>query len=141
MRKVLIVLLCTFMLAAWSSSCTRRVYVPVEKERVVRDTVAVERVRVDTVVNRDSVIVRQAGDTVFVDRWHQRWRLRDITDTLRLTERDTVTVPQPYPVEKKVKAEPSAWQKTVTAFGYVFMGLLAAALGLGVYAAVRRRRG
>ena len=56
------------------------------------ETAAAVSTRVDTVVIRDSVTVRTGGDTVYVERWRERWRVRLSTDTLRVERVDTVTV-------------------------------------------------
>ncbi len=69
------------------ASCTRTVYVP-EVHTEYRD-----RVKYDSVVRRDSVVVIALGDTIFVyrDRWRDRWHVQ--RDTIRV--RDSVA----YPVE------------------------------------------
>jgi hypothetical protein len=81
MMKYFVILL--FLL----SGCTRTVYLP-EVHTEYRD-----RVRVDSIVERDSVVVLSAGDTVYVyrDRWRDRWHLRKDTVAVR----DSI----PYPVE------------------------------------------
>ena len=50
---------------------------------------------------RDSVRIREAGDTVFIDRWHTRWRERTVHDTV--VERHTDTVRETETVEKTVE--------------------------------------
>lgn len=86
-----VILVAVFLLSGCKTSC-----VPMEKV-VYRDVV---KHRTDTVFNtdsvwlKDSVIVRQRGDTVYLDRWHTKWKSQYIykvkTDTLIV--RDTVNV-------------------------------------------------
>lgn len=105
-------------------SCARKVYVPVESVRTeYRDRVK-NSLRIDSIIQRDSVTVFISGDTVVVDRWRDRvkWRDREVHDTLTLIRRDTIAAP--YPVEKKL----TAWEKVKIDFGEV--ALVIAILGV-----------
>ena len=98
MRKAFLLPLVVFLLCG----CVSTRYVPVEtvkteyKTNTVHDSIYVERVA------HDSVIIREHGDTVFVDRWHTEWRdrWRDRFQTDTLIVRDSIAVP--YPVEKQL---------------------------------------
>lgn len=82
-------------------------YVPVETVRTEYVTNTVHDSVVVNVGKTDSVIIREKGDTVFVERWRTEWRDR-WHETLRtdtLVKVDSIQVP--YPVEKKV----SFWQR------------------------------
>ncbi len=62
----------------------------------VRQTIA--QSRVDSVYVRDSIYIRERGDTVYVDRWHVRWRERAATkaDTVYIERQQSeVKVPPP----------------------------------------------
>lgn len=88
-----------------SSSCARKMYVPVETVRV--DTFVKTAVRVDSVRLTDSVYVseRTVGDTVYVvktrTQWRDRVQLR--VDTVYRSRTDTVTKVVEVVVEKKAK--------------------------------------
>lgn len=69
-----------------------------------RDSVAVAWRR-DTVFVHDSVTVRGAGDTVFVERWRRQYVERLRSDTVRVYSRDTVRS------VVEVPRELTAWQK------------------------------
>lgn len=107
-----------------------------------KEVVTVERVRTDTllwysnirdsVVVKDSVYIRDGGDTVVVERWHTRWRERVMTDTVYKSRVDSV----PYPVVKMVEKELSTWQKIRMHAGEAVMAIL----GGGVVWAIIRRR-
>ena len=50
-----------------------------------------DRWRTDSVYIRDSVYVRERGDTVYVDRWRTAWRDREIAVHDTVFRTDTVT--------------------------------------------------
>lgn len=109
------------LLAAVLSGCrtTELVEVPV----VTNDTLWHERTVRDSIHVRDSVRITVAGDTVTIDRWHDRWRDRIVRDTIRQTRCDTVTVVRP--------AEPlplTWWQQSQIYAGRIALTLAAAAL-------------
>lgn len=104
---VLGLLLCSLL----SSCSTQRV---VTVERKTTDTLMMLNSIRDSIYLRDSIFVTQqvAGDTVRIttDRWHTKFRDRLVTDTIYRAVRDTV--PVPYAVEKKVKADLTWWQES-----------------------------
>ena len=53
-----------------------------DNNTATHDTIIQIRQTRDSIFARDSVIVKTANDTVFVDRWHERYRY--------LTKRDTI---------------------------------------------------
>lgn len=107
-------------------------YVPVESVRTEYVTNTVHDSVVVNVEKTDSIVVREKGDTVFVERfrteWRDRWHETLRTDTVLKV--DSVQVP--YPVEKKVPV----WERVKTGavgfvVGLVFVG--------GVALWIRRR--
>lgn len=105
------VILALLLCALFNSCSTQRV---VTVERRTTDTLMMLNSIRDSVYLHDSIFVSQktAGDTVriFTDRWHTAFRDRMVTDTIYRAVRDTV--PVPYAVEKKVKAELTWWQQS-----------------------------
>lgn len=134
------ILLC----AAALSGCSPRVeYVPVERTVTRTDTVYSAKVRVDSVIFRDSVAVVQKGDTVFLTKWRDRLTYRERTDTVYQAKTDSVRVP--YPVEKTVykERELTAWQKAKMDFGGGAMAVLCIAVlagGFVWFMRIRRRK-
>lgn len=112
------------VLAVMCLGCRRTMYVPVETIRT--DTCYVNKVRTDSVLVRDSVVVDRAGDTIKVTAW--RWRERYVYqhDTIYRSRTDSVAVP--YPVERKL----SRWEQTKQRIGGFALGVVI----LGVVAAV-----
>lgn len=98
-------------------------------EHIVRqsDTTYVDRLRVDSLYQRDSIFVREKGDTVYVynekvrDRWHYE------RDTLRLVQIDSVVIFVPQEGDKAPAL--TKWQTAkIRAFWYLVAGLIAALL-------------
>ena len=93
-------------MALWGCRTTK--YVPVDRVRtenhvktmVVADTVRDTVVMFRNVVRHDSMAVRMAGDTVFVEHWHRivretanagvKERLRTVHDTVFVDKADTI---------------------------------------------------
>lgn len=102
------------------TSCSPRI---IETIRYQRDTTYVQQVKVDSVYRRDSVFVREKGDTVFIYKERIRDRYVFRHDTLRLVKVDSVAVERVK--EVKVEKPLSAWK---TAKIGAFWWLVAAVL-------------
>lgn len=87
------------------TSCSPRI---IETIRYQRDTTYVQQVKVDSVYRRDSVFVREKGDTVFIYKERIRDRYVFRHDTLRLVKVDSVAVERVK--EVKVEKPLSAWK-------------------------------
>lgn len=115
------------LIAAALTSCSPRIVERIEvRER--HDTLVVHQVQVDSVFRRDSVFVREKGDTVYVYREHVRDRYKFVHDTTRLVRVDSVAVERVK--EVKVEKPLSVGQSLkIRAFWW----LLAAALILALW--------
>lgn len=116
------------------NSCSPKViYVPEYHTEVLTRTDSV--VKIDSVHVKDSVIIKQAGDTIEIDRWHteykDRWRERVVVDSF--IKVDSVSVP--YPVEKKL----SKWQQAKVDWGGWAMLSVVVIVFLFLFFALRRR--
>ena len=116
------------------NSCSPKViYVPEYHTEVVTRTDSV--VKIDSVHIKDSVIIKQVGDTIEIDRWHteykDRWRERVVVDSF--IKVDSVSVP--YPVEKKL----SKWQQAKVDLGGWAMLSVVVIVFLFLFFALRRR--
>lgn len=119
--KQIALLICLFVLA---TGCSRKVYVPVESVVSRTDTIYSAKVRVDSVIMRDSVAVFQKGDTVLITKYRDRYRVKELTDTVYQSAIDSVKVSVPYPVEREL----SRWERTKMDFGGMAIGALVIAL-------------
>ena len=110
------------LLAAMASatSCSPRY---IENIRYQRDTTYVQQVKVDSVYRRDSVFVREKGDTVIIYKERIRDRYVFRHDTLRLVKVDSVTVERIK--EVKVEKPLSAWKTAkIEAFWWLVASVL-----------------
>lgn len=125
--KVILIIL---LASAICVGCRTRVeYVPVETIRT--DTVYKAVERVDSVLVRDSVIIRERGDTLTEYREKLIYRFRDRIDTLYVNRVDSVQIP--YPVEREL----SRWEKVKINLGgwslAVIVVTIIVAVGMMVY--------
>ena len=104
---VMVVVLCCI------SSCTTTKYVPVVEYHT--DTLIQKMTQRDSIYLHDSTIVREKGDTVLIERWHTRYRDREVHDTVYQTRIDSV--PAPYPVTEYVERKMSDIDKLLIATG------------------------
>lgn len=88
-------------------ACSRKVYVPVESRTATSDTLRIVERRGDTLLLRDSVVMRVAGDTVVKEVWRERGLLRGSDSVRDRTVRDTVLreVPVAVPSEDAAQKE------------------------------------
>ena len=115
-KKLLIVILVSLLLSGCTS--TKYVEVPVDRVKIeYRD-----RTLIDTLIRNDSVIIRERGDTVFMERYKYFYRTKEVKDTINTT--DTVTVVKTVEVVKEVNRVHN-WQIILMVLGGV-----AAAFGL-----------
>lgn len=120
---IVCLLLWAAVLVLLLSSCSRKVYVPVETVRV--DTFVKTAVRVDSVRLTDSVYVseRTVGDTVYIVKTRTQWRdrLQLRVDTVYRSQTDTLTKVVEVVVEKKAKSRKVwPWLLGALAVGVVF---------------------
>ena len=113
-------LILTIMGLNLAVSCSPKIY-----ERVVyqHDTTYVQSVKVDSVFRKDSVFVKEKGDTVFIYKERIRDRYVFRHDTLRLVKVDSVAVERVK--EVKVEKPLSAWKSAKI---WAFWWLVAAVL-------------
>ncbi len=109
---------------------------------VVVETVRADTLRLshnirDSVWLHDSIYIRDKGDTMWIERWHTRWRDRTVHDTTYVSKTDSVHVP--YPVEVKVPRELSRWQRLRMHAGGVALSLIAIWLGVQAWKIYKKK--
>lgn len=115
MKKLLLAILLGILLSGCAA--TKYVEVPVDRVKIeYRD-----RVSVDTLYRNDSTIIREKGDTVFLEKYKYIYRVKELRDTVNVT--DTITVVKPVEVTKEVNKLHN-WQ-----VGLMVLGGAAIALG------------
>lgn len=80
-------------------------------ERIVRDSVYIDRLKRDSIYQRDSIYIIVKGDTVFKYQYKYSYRDKLVRDTVAVVRLDSI----PYPVEvsKYVERKLSWWQTSL----------------------------
>ena len=105
---------------AAATSCSPRI---IENICYQRDTTYVQQVKVDSVYRRDSVFIKEKGDTVIIYKERIRDRYVFRHDTLRLVKVDSVAVERIK--EVKVEKPLSAWETAkIEAFWWLVASVL-----------------
>lgn len=160
--KALLYIALTACVALCIGSCTRTLYVPVESQHERSDSVVVydrskevERTlfaRIDSIWQRDSIVQKQCGDTVYIEKHRERFHTSVRADTVSVTRNDTIIMyvathdtivkREPYPVEvvKEVPRQLSRWQSIRLWIGNVAVVVLFLAFGFGAWRLYRRLR-
>ena len=120
MKKLLLIFL---VFIAISCGTTKVVEVPVDRVR----TEYINRHSIDTVIKNDSIIIRDKGDTVFLEKYKYLYKYVNRTDTVLKT--DTITKVQTVEVVKEVN-KVNNWQ-------VILMVLGGSALALGGYKLIK----
>ena len=103
-----------------ATSCSPRI---VEHIVVQKDTTYINKVQVDSVYQRDSVFIREKGDTLVIYKEHIRDRYRYIHDTTLVVRVDSVAVERENVVE--VEKPLSRWKSAkIASFWYLCGALL-----------------
>ena len=115
MKNSFIISLLVFILYMMASCRTE--YIPIESVRY--DSVFFAKMIKDTTFVKDSVFVRQKGDTVFKDKFLVIYKKVLLRDTMLTIRKDSI--PVPFPVERKL----TRWEQVKVDFGgYVIITML-----------------
>lgn len=83
-----------FLFMVWALvGCKSIEYVPVVEHKT--DTTYITKNHRDSIYVHDSTYIHERGDTVWIERWHTRWRDRLLLDTIYEAVHDTVPVQLP----------------------------------------------
>lgn len=75
------------------------------------DTLYISKEKRDSIHVRDSIYVREKGDTIVLDRWHYEYVEKTLYDTVYISRTDSI------PVEVLVDKPLSWWDGTKVKFG------------------------
>lgn len=112
-------------------SCTTTKYIPVESIR----TEYKEKLQRDSIYLKDSIYIREKGDTVFFTKYSTKYVERLRVDSF--SKIDSIQVPYPVEVIKKVEKSLTWWQSIKMELGGFSMGILIILLAFLVYKVVR----
>ncbi len=124
------------LISMMAIGCTRTIYEPLDRVVYKTDTLKQTNVRIDSIIERDSVAVYVKGDTVRITQYRDRLRWRDRVDTVYKARVDTTRVEVPVAVEKEL----SRWEKLKMDFGGFALGGILVLVLAGVGWVLYRRR-
>ena len=105
-------------LALLMCSCKTVEYVPVIQHETHHDSIYFTKVQKDSVWLHDSILIKDRGDTVLVEKWHTKYVEKQVHDTTYIAKIDSI--PAPYPVKEYVEKPLKWWQKSL-----IWTGILA----------------
>ena len=111
-------------------SCTKTEYVTVEN--VKHDTAYVSKIQRDSIWLHDSTIIEKGGDTMKIEKWHTKYVLKQVYDTLYVSKTDSIHVP--YYVKQYIEKKLSTTQVVLMTIGCL------AIMALFVFVAVKLKR-
>lgn len=91
-------LLLPIMLGILLNSCTSTKYVEVPVDRVKIEYR--NKVSIDTLYRNDSTVIREKGDTIFLEKYKYLYRIKELRDTVNVT--DTITIVNTVEITKEV---------------------------------------
>lgn len=91
-------LLLPIMLGILLNSCTSTKYVEVPIDRVKIEYR--NKVSIDTLYRNDSTVIREKGDTIFLEKYKYLYRIKELRDTVNVT--DTITIVNTVEITKEV---------------------------------------
>lgn len=92
------ILICIFILAL--CSCASRRQINYIKTNSV-DTIYINKYHKDSVYLRDSIYVKDIGDTIIIDRWHTKFINKIQLDTIYKSTNDTIIKYEQNIIEKR----------------------------------------
>ena len=119
MMTCLVTLIIILLIAIMASSCSPRV---IETIHYQHDTTYIQKVQIDSVYKRDSIYVKDKGDTVYIYKELWREKYKYLRDTVAVVRVDSVAVEREKIVEvEKPLSKWKSWQ--LAAFPWL-LGLL-----------------
>ena len=107
MKRLTDIIVCLLLLMV-AVGCTKTDYITIPEYHT--DTTYITQHQYDSIYLHDSTYIKEKGDSVWVEKWHTKYVVKEKTDTLYKVQIDSV--PKPYPVVKEVPADLTWWQTT-----------------------------
>ena len=110
------------LVLAVMTGCKQVEYVAVPQQHT--DTLWQSHGLRDSIYVHDSTYVFERGDTVMVEKWHTKYKLKEVHDTTYIATHDTIPAPYPVEVVKEVEKDLNWWQQTRMHIGGVVLWLI-----------------
>lgn len=130
MRHLFFIFIAVCLAGVLFGGC-RTKYVPVGTSRI--DSIYLNKVYRDSIYLKDSIYIREKGDTVYVDKFKYLYKEVNKTDTFYVSHTDTVT--KVVEVEKEL----SRWQSFKMEFGGIAFGVCVGLILILVYKIYRKK--
>lgn len=111
------IVMAVVFLALLMCSCKTIEYVPIVEHETHHDSIFFTQIQRDSIWQHDSILIKQKGDTVRIEKWHTKYIEKQVHDTTYVAKVDSI--PVPYEVIKEVPAKLSKTQK-----GLILIGIL-----------------
>ncbi len=98
-------------------SCKSVEYVPVIQHETHHDSIYFTQIQRDSIWQHDSILVKDKGDTVLIEKWHTKYIEKLKIDTTYIAKVDSI--PVPYEVTKYVEKKLSKTQKVLMMIGII----------------------
>ena len=110
------IIICT-LISLIGCTTTKYVEVPIEKTKIEYK----DRLSIDTVIQHDSTIITMLGDTIYLEKYKYIYKVKELRDTINIT--DTTTVTKPIEVVKEIN-KLYTWQIILMVLGGVSIIIL-----------------
>ena len=134
MKKLALIVIAILLFSA-CRTITKTIEVPVEipievvKKEYIHDT------KIDSIYIRDSIDRWQKGDTLYITKWHTKFKYINKVDTIVKTD----SIPKIVPVVKEVEVNHIYWwQKSLMYIGVLVVIILLSIIGFKLYKLVRK---
>lgn len=134
MKKLVLIVIAILLFSA-CRTITKTIEVPVEipvevvKKEYIHDT------KIDSIYIRDSIDRWQKGDTLYITKWHTKFKYINKVDTIVKTD----SIPKIVPVVKEVEVNHIYWwQKSLMYIGVLVVIILLSIIGFKLYKLVRK---
>lgn len=134
MKKLVFIVIAILLFSA-CRTITKTIEVPVEipvevvKKEYIHDT------KIDSIYIRDSIDRWQKGDTLYITKWHTKFKYINKVDTIVKTD----SIPKIVPVMKEVEVNHIYWwQKSLMYIGVLVVIILLSIIGFKLYKLIRK---
>ena len=134
MKKLVFIVIAILLFSA-CKTITKTIEVPVEipvevvKKEYIHDT------KIDSIYIRDSIDRWQKGDTLYITKWHTKFKYINKVDTIVKTD----SIPKIVPVVKEVEVNHIYWwQKSLMYIGVLVVIILLSIIGFKLYKLIRK---
>ena len=134
MKKLVLIVIAILLFSA-CRTITKTIEIPVEipvevvKKEYIHDT------KIDSIYIRDSIDRWKKGDTLYITKWHTKFKYINKVDTIVKTD----SIPKIVPVVKEVEVNHIYWwQKSLMYIGVLVVIILLSIIGFKLYKLIRK---